>query len=123
MVSQPIPDAAVPHPSAVLTAQLKSLGLNIEVGEIARQLSVARTTYSRFLHQHIGMSPEMACKVVAWVGHMTGDTVSDWLQRQADYDAYVVSKDYQRITAEVRRIEVPTPTPRQGALFRQRVAA
>jgi antitoxin HigA-1 len=69
------------HPGAIIREDvLGELGLG--VGEAATRLGVSRVTLSRVLHEHAGISPNLAVRLEsAGVG-----TARAWLAMQSAYD-------------------------------------
>lgn len=69
-----------PHPGECLQDSLRDAGWT--VSEAARQLGVARITFSRLLHGHTGISAEMALALerIGW------SNAEFWLRVQANYD-------------------------------------
>ncbi|MDD5240522.1 MAG: HigA family addiction module antitoxin [Sulfuricella sp.] len=76
-----------PHPGETLKEDvLPALGLTVT--EAARQLGVTRTTLSRVLNGHAGISPDMARRIEAWLGQDRGGRADLWLSMQLDYDLW-----------------------------------
>lgn len=70
-----------PHPGEMLRDDvLAELGLSVT--EAAQRLNVARSTLSRVLHGHAGISPEFALRLEA-AGVSKART---WLDMQINYD-------------------------------------
>ncbi len=70
-----------PHPGlSVRINCLDPLGLSVSAG--ARVLGVSRTTLSRLIHGHAGISPEMAIRL----SKAFGSTPGGWIKLQAAYD-------------------------------------
>jgi len=76
-----------PHPAKILREDVLP-ALGISVTEAAKQLGVGRVTLSRLLHGVIGISPEMALRIEAWLGREQGGDAGQWLRMQADYDLW-----------------------------------
>lgn len=70
-----------PHPGlSVRMNCLEPLGLSVSEG--ARVLGVSRTTLSRLINAHAGISPEMAIRL----SKAFGSTPGAWIRLQAAYD-------------------------------------
>jgi len=83
-----------PHPGETLREDvLPALGLN--VSQAAEQLGVTRTTLSRVLHGHAGISPDMAMRIEKWLGVENGGSAEHWLAVQASHDRWHMSGDTQ----------------------------
>lgn len=79
-----------PHPAEVIREDiLPELGLSVT--EAAKQLGVARVTFSRLLNGKSAISAEMALRLHAWLGKDSPSPES-WLHQQADYDLWLASK-------------------------------
>lgn len=80
-----------PHPGETLREDiLPALGLTVT--EAAKQLGVNRVTLSKLLHGKIGISPEMALRLNAWLGK-NGPSPEVWLKLQASYDLWQASQN------------------------------
>lgn len=76
-----------PHPGETLREDiLPALGLNVT--QAAEQLGVTRATLSRVLHEHAGISPEMAIRIEMWLGVDRGGRADLWIAKQRDYDLW-----------------------------------
>ena len=76
-----------PHPGLTLKEDvLPALGLSI--AEAARQLGVSRTALSRVVNGHAAISPDMACRLEAWLGGARGGRAELWLRQQIAYDLW-----------------------------------
>ncbi len=71
-----------PHPGELLQEYLE--GLNMQVGEAAKRLRVARSTISRLLNCHASVTAEMALRLAAALG--TDPDI--WLDLQNKYDLW-----------------------------------
>ena len=70
-----------PHPG--LSVRINCLEpLDLSVTDGAKALGVSRTTLSRLLNGHAGISPEMAIRL----SKAFGSTASAWIRLQAAYD-------------------------------------
>lgn len=71
------------HPGIILKDVLiDSTGLTIS--EAAERLGVTRTTLSRLLNQHSGISPEMALRL----SKLLSTSVEMWVNLQSQYDIW-----------------------------------
>lgn len=72
-----------PHPGELLRDEvLQPLGL--EITEAARRLCVARSTLSRVIHGHAGISPDLAVRL-----ERAGvSTARFWLSLQSNYELW-----------------------------------
>lgn len=88
-----------PHPGETLREDvLPALGLTVT--DAARQLGVTRTTLSRILNGHAGISPDMARRIEAWLGPERGGRAVVWLGMQMDFDLWLAE---QRPAPKVER--------------------
>ena len=70
-----------PHPGKfILEECLEPLGLSIT--KAAEGLGVTRTSLSRLIHGHNGISPEMAVRL----SKAFGGSAESWLRQQINYD-------------------------------------
>ncbi len=80
-----------PHPGETLKEDvLPALGLSVT--QAANQLGVTRTTLSRVLNRHAGISPDMARRIEIWLGQERGGRADLWLGMQMDYDLWQVEQ-------------------------------
>ena len=85
-----------PHPGLTLRDDvLPALGLTVT--EAAEQLGVARVTLSRVLHEHAGISPEMALRLEAWLGKERGGDARVWLAQQSAYDLWQAERNRKKL--------------------------
>lgn len=61
------------------------------VGEVALKLDIDRTTLSRLINGHSGISPEMAYKL----GRLLGTSTEMWMNIQRDYDLWMVHEKFK----------------------------
>ena len=88
-----------PHPGlSVRLNCLEPLGLSVSEG--AKVLGVSRTTLSRLINEHTGISPEMAIRL----SKAFGSTPGAWIRLQAAYDI-------AQATARADKIEVERYVP------------
>lgn len=66
----------------------------LSVTEAAERLGVTRTTLSRLLNGHTGISPEMALRLSKFFR----TSVESWINLQAQYDAWLIKKSASRIS-------------------------
>lgn len=74
------PKAIPPHPGQRLAREIERRRLLIT--DAAAQIGVTRIALSRLIHEHVGISTEMARRLEAWLG----TPAKDWLVAQTDYD-------------------------------------
>lgn len=86
-----------PHPGEILREEvLKPLGLDVR--DAAERLCVARSTLSRVLNGHAGISPDLALRL-----EMAGvSSARFWLTLQTNYAHWQAT---QRCQPAVRRLE------------------
>lgn len=76
-----------PHPGRIVKRALIT-GAGFSVNEAAKRLEVNRTTFSRLINEHIGLSPEMALRL-----SMLLNTSTDmWLNLQKNYELSQLEK-------------------------------
>lgn len=82
-----------PHPGELLREDVL-IPLGIEVTEAANRLGVARTTLSRVLHGHAGISPNLAIRL-----ERAGvSTARFWMELQANYElSRAAHGDFQEV--------------------------
>ena len=69
------------HPGEILREDVM-VELDMTVGDVAEALGVSRVAFSRVLHEHVRITPNMALRLeVAGVG-----TARAWLAMQTAYD-------------------------------------
>jgi antitoxin HigA-1 len=73
-----------PHPGKVLREYLGQ----VEIGEAARRLGVARTTLSRIVNGRAGISAEMSLRL----SKALGTHAAFWSGLQMDYDLWHASR-------------------------------
>lgn len=71
-----------PHPGRPVREAMEALGLSINA--FARELRVSPATAHRLVTEKAALSPEMAVRLSAVVGH----SPNYWLQYQVDYDLW-----------------------------------
>ncbi len=75
------------HPGLIVKdALIDQTGLSVT--EAAERLGVTRTTLSRLLNAHAGISPEMALRLSKFFQ----TSVETWINLQAQYDAWLIKK-------------------------------
>lgn len=80
------------HPGVVVKDILiDSTGLTIS--EAAERLGVTRTTLSRLLNQHAGISPEMALRL----SRLLNTSIEMWINLQSQYDIWNVRQHADNI--------------------------
>jgi addiction module HigA family antidote len=76
-----------PHPGETLREEvLPELGLTVT--QAAGQLGFTRAALPRVLHEHAGISPEMALRLEGWLGLENGGRADLWRVQQAAYDRW-----------------------------------
>ncbi|RCS21393.1 addiction module antidote protein, HigA family [Phyllobacterium salinisoli] len=86
-----------PHPGELLREDVL-IPLGIEVTEAARRLGVSRTTLSRVINGHAGISPDLAIRL-----EQAGvSSARFWMNLQANYE---LSKAQERDLPVVRRLQ------------------
>lgn len=90
-----------PHPGEILREDV--LGpLNIDVKDAAQRLGMARSTLSRIVNGHSGISADLAIRLErAGVG-----TARSWMVLQANYE---LSKAMEQEQPTVRPLQSPAP--------------
>ncbi len=80
------------HPGVVIKDILiDSTGLTIS--DAAHRLGVTRTTLSRLLNQHAGVSPEMALRL----SRLLNTSIDMWVNLQAQYDIWNVQQHFKDV--------------------------
>lgn len=81
------------HPGAIVYEVLIE-GARLSVTEAAEKLGVNRTTLSRLLNGHAGISPEMAMRLSML---LPNTDMALWLNLQRDYDIWLARKFASKI--------------------------
>jgi len=81
------------HPGRVVKEILID-GANLSVTEAAVHLDVNRTTLSRLLNGHIGISPDMAIRLSKL---FENSEIVLWMNLQRDYDIWKAEKKSKKI--------------------------
>jgi addiction module HigA family antidote len=79
------------HPGVLVKDEIDATGLNVT--QAAEKLGVSRTCLSRLIHEHMGISPEMALRLAKFFG----TSVEMWINIQAQYDTWEISQYYNKI--------------------------
>lgn len=74
------------HPGEIVRDAICNEETRLTVSEAALKLGVQRTTLSRLLNGHAGISPEMAMRLAM----LLGTSIEMWLNIQRDYDIWKV---------------------------------
>jgi antitoxin HigA-1 len=90
------------HPGAVLRDEVLP-ALKLSVTEAAHQLGVSRVSLSRLLHEHAGVSADMARRLEAWLERHSGRSADEWLRLQAAHDLWL---ERQKPAPEVQSASV-----------------
>ena len=86
-----------PHPGEILREDVLA-PLEIEVTDAAQRLGITRTTLSRVLHGHSGISPDLAVRL-----ERAGvSSARFWMTLQTNYE---LSRAEQRKQPTVRRLQ------------------
>lgn len=86
-----------PHPGEILREDVLA-PLEIEVTDAAQRLGITRTTLSRVLHGHSGISPDLAVRL-----ERAGvSSARFWMTLQTNYE---LSRAEQREQPTVRRLQ------------------
>ena len=75
------------HPGLIVKDTLID-DAELTVTEAAKRLGVTRTTLSRLLNGHAGISPEMALRLSKFLG----TSVELWINLQAQYDVWQITQ-------------------------------
>ena len=81
------------HPGEIVREVLMA-GAGLSVTEAADRLCVNRTTLSRLINGHMGISPDMALRLSKLLPNSDIDL---WMNVQKDYDIWQVTKHSKRI--------------------------
>jgi antitoxin HigA-1 len=80
------------HPGEIVKDALID-GAGLSVTEAADRLGVSRTTLSRLLNGHAGISPEMALRLSKFFN----TSIEMWINLQSQYDIWLVCKKHKKI--------------------------
>ena len=80
------------HPGLIVKDALID-NTSLTVTEAATRLGVTRTTLSRLLNGHAGISAEMALRLSKFFG----TSIEMWVNLQSRYDVWTVKKDSKKI--------------------------
>jgi len=89
MIYQPL------HPGEIVK-ELCVEATGLTVTKAAQKLGIDRTTFSRLINHHAGISPEMAVRLSIALG--TPATM--WMNLQRDYDLYKAEKIRKKLKVE-----------------------
>lgn len=81
------------HPGKIINDILIE-GSGLTVTEAAKRLDVNRTTLSRLLNGHAGISPDMALRFLKL---FPNTDIAFWMNLQRDYDIWLVKKRQNKI--------------------------
>jgi len=76
------------HPGIIVRNTLINDETELNVTRAAKKLGVDRTTLSRLLNCHTGISPEMALRLSIFLG----TSLAMWMNLQRDYDIWSIDK-------------------------------
>ena len=83
------------HPGEIVKEVcVDSTGLT--VADVAKKLGIDRTTFSRLINGHAGISPEMAIRL----SMALGTTPNIWLNLQRDFDLWKAEKHQNKLHVE-----------------------
>ncbi len=68
-------------------------GASLSVTEAAMRLGITRTSLSRLINGHTGISPEMALRL----SQLLGTSIDFWINLQAQYDVWLISKSKKKL--------------------------
>lgn len=83
------------HPGEIIK-ELCIEATHLTVTEAAKKLGVDRTTFSRLINGHAGISPEMAIRL----SRALGTPATMWMNLQRDYDLYKAEKYCKKLKVE-----------------------
>ncbi|HEU5280812.1 MAG TPA: HigA family addiction module antitoxin [Gammaproteobacteria bacterium] len=80
------------HPGEIVKdALIDSTGMSVT--DVANRLGISRTSLSRLLNCHAGISPEMALRLSKFLN----TSVETWINLQAQYDTWLIMKKANKI--------------------------
>lgn len=94
-----------PHPGRVLREYLGSM----EVSEAAAKLRVSRTTLSRGVNGHAGISADMSLRL----SEALGTHAAFWSGLQLDYDLWQAARKRRAKITQFRNAACSTPSARE----------
>lgn len=77
------------HPGEIIKDAILNEETGLTVTTAAKLLNIQRTTLSRLINGHSGISREMALRLALFLG----TSVEMWLNIQRDYDVWVVQHE------------------------------
>lgn len=80
------------HPGEIVKDALID-GAELSVTEAAHKLGISRTSLSRLLNGHSGISPEMAVRL----SKLLNTSIEMWINLQAQYDTWQISRTAHKI--------------------------
>lgn len=83
------------HPGLIVKDALID-NTDLSVTEAAERLGVTRTTLSRLLNCHCGISPEMALRLAK----LFNTSIDMWVNIQAQYDVWLIQKQSKKIRVQ-----------------------
>jgi addiction module HigA family antidote len=82
------------HPGAIVKEILFEEGPQLSITDIAQKLKVNRTTLSRLINGHSGISADMALRLSKL---LPNTDITFWLKLQLEYDIWVAAKHSRKI--------------------------
>lgn len=86
------------HPGEIIK-ELCVEATGLTVTQAAKKLGVDRTTFSRLINGHAGISPEMAIRL----SMALGKPAKMWMNLQCDYDLHKAEKHRKKLKVEKLR--------------------
>jgi addiction module HigA family antidote len=80
------------HPGEVIKDVLID-GAGLSITDAADRLGISRTSLSRLLNGHAGISPEMAVRL----SKLLNTSIEMWTNLQSQYDVWLISKRADKI--------------------------
>lgn len=81
------------HPGEIIKEILIE-GAGLSVTQAADKLGINRTTLSRLINGHMGISPDMALRLSKLLPH---SDIALWLNLQRDYDIWQILKSNRKL--------------------------
>ncbi len=81
------------HPGEIIN-EIIIEGAGLSVAEASKRLDVNRTTLSKLINGHAGISPDMALRLSKF---FPNTDIKFWLDLQRDYDIWLIQKHQNKI--------------------------